>query len=98
MTFCATFLLHTVSRSCSSWFFLKARGSHVQNVIQTPPVLLDVVGCRMGRQLSVVVMVNTARVYMLSLRFLVSDGKVDDHGFVAIGRPHCIFAFSSERS
>ena len=42
--------------------------------------LLDV---RVGRQLSVVVMVHKARVYMLSLRFLVSDGKVDDHGFVA---------------
>ena len=67
-------------------------------MVQTPPVLLDVVGCRVGRQLSVVVMVHKARVYILSLRFLVSDGKVDDHGFVAIGRPNCIFAFSSERS
>ena len=67
-------------------------------MIQAPPVLLDVVGCRVGCQLSLVVMVHKARVNMLSLRFLVSDGKVDDHGFVAIGRPNCIFAFSSESS
>ena len=74
MTFFATFLLHTVSRSRCSRIRSRARGSHVQNVIQTLPVLLDVVGCRVGRQLSVVVMVHKARVYMLSLRFLVSDG------------------------
>ena len=33
-----------------------------KNVIQAPPVLLDVVGCRVERQLSVVVMVHKARV------------------------------------
>ena len=69
-----------------------------QNVIQAPPVLLDVVGCRLGCQLSLVVVLHKTRVNMLGLRFLVSDGWVDDHGFVAIGRPNCIFAFSSERS
>ena len=62
----ATFLLLTVSRSRCSCVLSKARGSHVQIVIQTTPDLLLVVGGRAESQLSLDVMVHKARLSQLS--------------------------------